>query len=190
MPKQVDHAERRATLARAALRLCAREGLAAVTVGLVAREAGISKGLVQHYFPAKADLLRATAETMRADVERAMAEAVQVADGPLDMLRRTLLGLVDLAANEPVLRLAGHAFLAQAGADPAVRSLYRDGALALHTQFAGLVDQVRPRPGVDPVAEAHALLGLADSLADSVLVGATPRAAAETIIDYHLTRLA
>ena len=189
MPKQVDHAERRATLARAALELCAREGLAAVTVGLVAQQAGVSKGLVQHYFPAKTDLLRATARTLRADLAQHLAAAIAGATAPGDVLRRILLGLVDLAVRAPVLQLASHAFLAQSSADPDVRSAYREGTALLHGEIARLVGQAGPRAGVRPDAEAHLLLGLAGSLADGILVGATSHAEAESVVDYHLARI-
>ena len=69
MPKRVDHDARRGEIARAALRLCVREGLASVTIGRVAAEAAISKGLVQHYFPTKEALLQLAATMQRRDIE-------------------------------------------------------------------------------------------------------------------------
>ncbi|MEV4548787.1 TetR/AcrR family transcriptional regulator [Nonomuraea wenchangensis] len=189
MPKQVDHAARRAEIAHAALRLCARDGLAGVSIGQVAQEAGVSKGLVQHYFPAKADLLRASAHLLRQEIERHVRAALQDANGPADTLRRALLAMVEMGARAPVLLLAGHAFLVRAVADPDVRGLYLAGGDAVHGEIAALVAAIVPEPGIDAGAEAHVLLGLARGLADGVLVGELGVAEAVAVLDHQLGRL-
>ncbi|GGT26073.1 TetR/AcrR family transcriptional regulator [Nonomuraea spiralis] len=189
MPKQVDHAARRAEIAHAALRLGAREGLAGVSIGRVAQEAGVSKGLVQHYFPAKADLLRASAYLLRQEIERHVRAALLDAAGPADTLRRTLLAVVELGARAPVLLLAGHAFLATAVADPDVRELYRAGGDTVHRELAALVAATASEPGVEAGAEAHVLLGLARGLADGVLIGELDVAQAAAVLDHQLRRI-
>ncbi|MEU1389829.1 MULTISPECIES: TetR family transcriptional regulator [unclassified Nonomuraea] len=189
MPKQVDHAARRAEIAHAALRLCARDGLAGVSIGGVAQEAGVSKGLVQHYFGAKADLLRASAQLLRQEIEGHVRAALREAAGPADTLRRTLLAVVELGSRAPVLLLAGHAFLARAVADPDVRELYRAGGDAVHREIAALVAATAADPGVEAGAEAHVLLGLARGLADGVLVGDLDIAEATAVLDHQLRRL-
>ncbi|WP_066939665.1 TetR/AcrR family transcriptional regulator [Microtetraspora fusca] len=189
MPKQVDHAARREEIAQAALRLCARDGLAGVTIGQVAQEAGVSKGLVQHYFAGKADLLRASAHVMRGEIERRILEAVRDARGPADTLRRALLAVVGLGVTAPIPLLAGHAFLARAVGDPEIRDLYRAGGDAVHREIAALVAASGPAADVDPGAEAHALLGLARGLADGVLLGELAVGDAAAIVDHHLRRI-
>jgi AcrR family transcriptional regulator len=57
MPRLVDHAERRDAFGRAALQVIARDGLGGLTMGTVAKQAGTSVGLVQHYFSSKDELL-------------------------------------------------------------------------------------------------------------------------------------
>ncbi|MEU5867600.1 TetR family transcriptional regulator [Nonomuraea sp. NPDC047529] len=189
MPKQVDHAARRAEIAHAALRLCAHDGLAGVSIGRVAQEAGVSKGLVQHYFPAKADLLRAGAHLLRQEIERHVRAALPDAGSPADTLRRTLLAVVELGARAPVLLLAGHAFLATAVADPDVRELYRAGGDTVHREIAALVTATASEPGLDAGAEAHVLLGLARGLADGVLVGELDVTEAVAVLDHQLGRI-
>ncbi|MFF4774715.1 TetR/AcrR family transcriptional regulator [Microtetraspora fusca] len=189
MPKQVDHAARREEIAQAALRLCARDGLAGVTIGQVAQEAGVSKGLVQHYFAGKADLLRASAHVMRGEIERRILEAVRDARSPADTLRRALLAVVGLGVTAPIPLLAGHAFLARAVGDPEIRDLYRAGGDAVHREIAALVAASGPAADVDPGAEAHALLGLARGLADGVLLGELAVGDAAAIVDHHLRRI-
>ncbi|MEU6410760.1 TetR family transcriptional regulator [Microbispora sp. NPDC046933] len=189
MPKQVDHAARREEIAQAALRLCARDGLAGVTIGQVAQEAGVSKGLVQHYFAGKADLLRASAHVLRGEIERHVREAVRDAHGPADTLRRVLLAIVELGVTAVVPLLAGHAFLSMAVADPEIHALYRAGGDAVHRETAALLAASGPAPDVDPGAEAHALLGLARGLADGVLLGELGVDDAAAIVDHHLRRI-
>jgi len=57
MPRVVDHDERREQIARTFQRHVAQHGLAATTFARVAAEAGISVGLIQHYFASRDDLL-------------------------------------------------------------------------------------------------------------------------------------
>lgn len=78
MPKIVDQAERRATIVAAVLRVLDTNGLEGVTVRAVAQEAGLSAGLLHHYFPAgKAELLHAA---VAAAVDRGMQRMLAVLD--------------------------------------------------------------------------------------------------------------
>ncbi len=57
MPKIVDHEARREELVEATWRVMARAGMAGSTMREIAREAGVSTGVLAHYFADKADLL-------------------------------------------------------------------------------------------------------------------------------------
>lgn len=57
MPKIVDHQARREELVEATWRVIARAGMAGATMREIAREAGVSTGILAHYFADKADLL-------------------------------------------------------------------------------------------------------------------------------------
>ena len=57
MPRHADHDARRRQLADAALHVALDQGLDRVSVPRIAAQAGVSVGLVQHYFPAKAALV-------------------------------------------------------------------------------------------------------------------------------------
>ncbi|MFE0173629.1 TetR/AcrR family transcriptional regulator [Streptomyces sp. NPDC059002] len=57
MPRVSDHQERRQQVAAAVERIITADGLNAVTVAKTAAEAGISVGLVQHYFRSKDEML-------------------------------------------------------------------------------------------------------------------------------------
>jgi AcrR family transcriptional regulator len=57
MPKQVDHQERRQTIAEAVVRLVTTKGVEAASLRAVAAEAGVSMGTVQHYFTSTDEML-------------------------------------------------------------------------------------------------------------------------------------
>lgn len=185
MPKRVDHDARRGEIARAALRLCAREGLASVTIGRVAAEAAISKGLVQHYFPTKEALLQLAATMQRRDIESAVAAAVQLDDPPRTALRQVLLALVSLGTEQI---LAGHAFLASTAANPQLHRLYREGSSAATAAVAQLVTEARGSAAAAE-AEARILLGVAGALADARMLGEISHSAAIAVLDLQLSRL-
>ncbi|MFD6095296.1 TetR/AcrR family transcriptional regulator [Nocardiopsis flavescens] len=76
MPRTADHDRRRAQIADAVYDLIAADGLAAVTVARTADRAGMSVGLVQHYFPAKDDMLLHAFERVGAAVAARVAGLV------------------------------------------------------------------------------------------------------------------
>ncbi len=84
MPKIVDHRERRVELSAVTARLIASRGLEAATIRAVARDSGYSKGVVEHYFDDKDDLISVALEWANNCYEARVAE--------------TTAGLVGLAA--------------------------------------------------------------------------------------------
>ncbi|MCI1635227.1 TetR/AcrR family transcriptional regulator [Bifidobacterium sp.] len=59
MSKIVNHSERRIEIADACLRVVSRAGLSGATTREIAKEAGVSHGVIAHYFNGKNDILRA-----------------------------------------------------------------------------------------------------------------------------------
>lgn len=57
MPRQVDHQERRRTIAEAVVWLVATQGIEAASLRAVAAKAGVSMGAVQHYFTTRDEML-------------------------------------------------------------------------------------------------------------------------------------
>jgi hypothetical protein len=100
-------------------------------------------------------------------------------------LRQVLLALVGLGRQDPpTLLLAGHAFLASAGADPALRELCRAGNTAAERAVVGLLEAAGAAE-----FEARILLALAAGLADATYRGQfDARTAAETV-EMHSARV-
>jgi AcrR family transcriptional regulator len=98
VPRTADHALRRAQISAAVRALIAESGLDAVTVARTAAAAGISVGLVQHYFRSKDDMLLHAFEEVSAEVAERVAAVIRdgarhersIADVLLDALDQHL----------------------------------------------------------------------------------------------------
>ena len=81
--------ERRVHILRTALRLFARNGFDATSISLLAREAGMAKGLVYTYFASKDELLQAVIQDGREQMETMFAAAL-TEQAPLRQLEELL----------------------------------------------------------------------------------------------------
>jgi AcrR family transcriptional regulator len=86
----------RTRLIATGLRLFADRGYASTPVSAIARAAGVSQGLLYHYFPGKTELLTAIFETSVADVRESWAAADAEPDpaNRLPILLRTIGRLI------------------------------------------------------------------------------------------------
>ncbi|SEU44085.1 TetR/AcrR family transcriptional regulator [Nonomuraea wenchangensis] len=174
------HAQRRAEIADAVLAIVADRGLAAVSLTEVAAQAGISPGRVQHYFPAKRQLVEAAFERgneLSSARIRAKTGADPQAAEPRLVLTTVLGELIPYdTATEAHMRVrqSFHAFaFAEEAIAARLRVLYAD----FHRQMADLIardQQAGHIPAaLDPHATALALVALAEGLAAYVLTGVT-----------------
>ncbi|GAB2586968.1 TetR family transcriptional regulator [Paractinoplanes abujensis] len=92
MARTADHDARRQQVAEAVERLVASEGYDAVTVAKTAAAAGISVGLVQHYFPSKDDMLLHAFTHVRERTERRVLADAERADQAGARIEQILLG--------------------------------------------------------------------------------------------------
>ncbi|GGQ13159.1 hypothetical protein GCM10010266_40230 [Streptomyces griseomycini] len=162
MPRKVDHRERRELLADALMRLAATRGLEAVSLRHVAAEAGVSTGMVQHYFRTKDEMMGFALEMVMDRIEE-RSRAALTPGSPREIVRALLLQILPL---DETRRLEGHvglAFLAYAAVKPAMAVGLREAADGMR---GFLADQVRAAagPGVDPDRAATGLLALVDGL--------------------------
>jgi AcrR family transcriptional regulator len=184
MPKRVDHEERRRLIAAAVRRIAADRGLEAVSLGEVAAEAGISKGLVQHYFPTKDAMLRHATGTLRDQVER------RVTGG----LRDTVVALLPLDDARRADALVANAFLVRALKDEEIADRFRTGHAQLCAALAAMIGAAQEdgelAKDLDPAREADLLLAVVAGLGDAVLLGHRTPEQAVALVDHHLSRLA
>lgn len=77
--------ETREKICEAAIRTASRDGLLAMTLDNVAKEAGVSKGGVMYHFPTKDDLVRSMLEYFSAQLEQQVMR--RIADDPQPRFR-------------------------------------------------------------------------------------------------------
>ena len=90
MPRIVDHAERRSTIAAAAAGLIADDGIEAVTMKGIAQRAGVTTGAVTHYFADKDAVILAALLFVEAEMRRRLQAAVERGDPLIDVLCASL----------------------------------------------------------------------------------------------------
>jgi AcrR family transcriptional regulator len=166
--------ERREQLIAAAARVIARSGYDAATVRDVAREAGVSTGVIAYYFEGKDDLF---AHVLR-DASRAFRTRLESARSAAETPRERLLALAEAATPADDEAARAHAlwidFWARAARDPALAGL----TVRLYDGWRGeIADAVREgqRAGVfrgdaDPDAFARGYAAAADGLATHVVL--------------------
>lgn len=187
MPKQVDHTARRRAIADALWRVVAREGFEGVSLRHVAAEAGVSMGMVQHYFHTKDQMLLFALDSMEERVgARFAAELARLPDPPPPraVVRAFLVQLLPLDESR---REEGHSLYALLAGG------LRHGELGqrLRTGMGQLREFVTDhlaagKVAADPELAAATLMALADGLAAHVLGGFLPPETAEAALDAHL----
>ena len=158
--RRASDAERRADLIEAMLDCIAEGGIQNATVREVAERAGVSGGLIRHYFETKEQLLHAAYnQTMRVMLQIGDEASHLGAASP----RQRLKHFVTACLTPPMIdarRLSlWAAFIAMARVDPAMGAIHRENYLAYRAMIEGLLADVYAQTGQD--ADAGRLRGLA-----------------------------
>lgn len=167
------------------MRVAADRGLEEVSLRHVAAEAGVSTGMVQHYFRTKDEMMLFAMAVVRERGEERVSAAVAAlgADpAPRDLLRTiitTVLPLTDQTRADGKVALA---FLAYSTVRP-------DAAAALHLDTAGMLSYVASLlPTSRPDADAAGLLALMEGLGLYLLGGHYTSERALSALDSFLDR--
>lgn len=178
MPKIVDHTERRRLVADALLRIAAKQGLESVSLRHVAAEAGVSTGLVQHYFKTKDEMMTFALDVVR-DSTRARLESSAAAKDfvelPAAFVRALLYELLPRDRRRRDEARVTLAFLAYAAVRPRVaRAMRRETAELLRLLTEGIAKAQadgRVQANPDPKLLAKGLLAMMEGLGLHVLSG-------------------
>lgn len=190
VPKQVDHEQRRRQIAAALCRLAGERGLEGVSVGEVAAAAGMSKGLVQHYFRNKDLMLHYATGYLRERIEQRIVDRTAAARSePREVLRAVLMALLPLNPDGRTDSLVAAAFLFRALRDPAVAERFRDGRALLRTTVADRIEAAYPNDHIATIPEADTLLALVSGLGDAILLGYSTPEQAIALLDRRLQHL-
>jgi AcrR family transcriptional regulator len=193
MPKKVDHHERRTRIADALMRVAAKDGLEAVSLRHVATEAGVSSGMVQHYFRTKDEMMAFALAVIREnnqDRVQAALDGLGDSPSPRSLLRTTLGELLPLDEPRRADGRVALAFLAYTAVRPGVAVSLREDTGAMLGFMADLIRSAQARgqarAEVDPAHAAAGLLAAAEGLALYVLIGQYPADTALAALDAQL----
>ncbi|WP_328472733.1 TetR family transcriptional regulator C-terminal domain-containing protein [Actinoplanes sp. NBC_00393] len=172
MARTADHEARRRQVAAAVEHLVATDGFGAVTVARTAAEAGISVGLVQHYFPTKDDMLLHAFTQLRARIEERVLADADSADKAGARIEQILLGvLTELLPLDERRRRECRVELAYTGRtvdNPRLAEALGQSNAQVRARLAQAVHNGKEcgevEPGVDEQAAAAGLLAMVDGL--------------------------
>ncbi|MCH8038118.1 MAG: TetR family transcriptional regulator C-terminal domain-containing protein [Proteobacteria bacterium] len=157
---------RREQLIEATISIIARRGFARTTLALVAREVGLSQGIVSFYFKSKDGLLFETLSHLAAEYEATWKRAVrQVGPDPvaaLDAVIEVDLGLEICVRKKVAVWVA---FWAEAPGRPKYRKLCMELSADYFAQTRDMCRQIAERGGyadIDPDNVARGLNAMVD----------------------------
>jgi len=185
MPKKVDHQERRTLIADALMRVAADQGLESVSLRHVAAEAGVSAGMVQHYFRTKDEMMGFALSVVLERNQTRVSEAVAgLGDNPPPrlMLRTMIAALLPLDAERRDDGRVALAFLAYTAVRPAAAEALREDTAQMVDFVAGLL------PGRNAGAAAG-LLALTEGLGVYLLGGQYTAEQALGALDAFLDKI-
>lgn len=158
--------ERRHELIEATLDCIAELGLEGATVRRIAIRAGVTAGLVRHYFATKEQMV---ADAYRSVVTTFAAKAADIEGNPDRRLRQFItLNLTTPVANARSLSLWA-AFIGKVSVDPGLAAIHREGYLDFRNDLQALIANflaARGRPVDDASCRrfAIAINGMMDGL--------------------------
>ncbi|MEV0152519.1 TetR family transcriptional regulator C-terminal domain-containing protein [Micromonospora sp. NPDC050686] len=183
MPKRVDRQERRTLIADALMRVAARQGLEAVSLRHVAHEAGVSAGMVQHWFRTKDEMMTFAMTVVRDRAQTRVTDALSRLGGdpPRRLLLRTMItAILPLTEESRADGRVALAFLAYAAVRPAAAASLREENAQLLAFVADLIE------GPDRDELAAGLLALMEGLGIYLLGGHYSAERALAALDAHL----
>ncbi|PAU52521.1 transcriptional regulator BetI [Pseudomonas sp. PIC25] len=164
MPKLGMQPIRRSQLIHATLEAVDQVGMGEASIALIAKLAGMSNGIISHYFQDKNGLLEATMRHLMAALRQAVRERRQALpdDNPRDHLRAIIAGNFDSSqVNGPAMK-TWLAFWASSMHQPSLRRLQRINDHRLYSNLCGEFRRVLPCE--DARAAARGLAALIDGL--------------------------
>lgn len=127
--KRAGEEVRRAALIAATLDCIAEGGVQAATVRAIALRAGVTPGLIRHYFASKEELLAAALETLMAELTETSTQAPPQGS-PRAALRALILAALSPAVAAPQKMALWAAMLQLVPHDPAMRQAHARSYLA------------------------------------------------------------
>lgn len=181
-------ADRRAQLLEAGMAVVRARGANALSLGLVAREAGVSKPLVYHHFQTREGLLLAIYEMLdQRYIDKTTQGVATIADELPELA--AYLGASYLECCE-AMGAEYYSIAAALKGDPQLETTQRRMADRLVDLYAEALGRRVDRPADDLRVACLAILGAADNLAQGVMTGRVPKEAAQATLTMLIQQLA
>lgn len=134
---------RRQDLIEATLDSVAEHGLQGATLRTIALRAGVTAGLIRHYFPSKEELLQeAYAALMGRITEQAKAALVMEDASPRQRLAAFITANLDAPIIDTRVFSLWATFIGRASADPTLAHAHREGYLGFRNEVEAVVAEV------------------------------------------------
>ncbi|MFH8616925.1 TetR/AcrR family transcriptional regulator [Streptomyces sp. NPDC017979] len=197
MPRTADHDERRCQIAAAVCELISENGLDAVTVARTARTAGMSVGLVQHYFRTKDEMLLHAFTTVSARIRGRAEERIRAGTEhrrPIaGIMAEVLTEFIPLDDTRRAEYRVARAFAGRALDAPALAAVDVETARRIREDLARAVHNGKEcgevEPDLDPGPAALRLAAVTEGLALQVY-REPPRDAAAVVTSIVTAELA
>lgn len=165
---------RRAALVRATLDCIAEGGPQAATVRAIALKAGVTQGLIRHYFATKEELIAAAHEALMTGLtEASMGRLDELPEDPL----ARLAGFIANAVSPPVADARAMALWAASmqlvPRDPAMRAAHEATYLAFRDRLEGMIGAALDAAGKPRPAGTRALAIAGNALLDGLWIEAS-----------------
>lgn len=173
MPKLIDRARRERELSEAVWRVVLRDGVAAVSVRTVAREAGVSAGSLRHVFPTQAELLEVALNLVQENVRARVLGIPETVTG-LDRSLRIAAELLPLDPDRAAELQVQVSLSALAFTHERLRRVRDQADLAVRLGCRQMIEHVtspEPLPPARLDRETQVLHALLDGLALHLLHG-------------------
>lgn len=158
MPRRRMERQRRQELVEAAIAEIHEIGSLEVTVGQIARRAGVSSALAHHYFGGKDDLIIATMRHLMTVFADHVRRRLRQARSPRGRITAIIHGSFTADQLEPKAMSAWLVFYAMAQASPGARHLHRIYTARLHSTLVHALSQLQPRAKAIQTARGVAAL--------------------------------
>ncbi|WP_165190038.1 TetR family transcriptional regulator C-terminal domain-containing protein [Caulobacter soli] len=154
---------RRTALIEAAMRVLADKGVAGASVRTICAEAGVSAGLLRHYFDGVDALIAAAYEATGALIDAALEAAVEAAGSePRARLSAYLIANFAPPVQDPRLLATWLAFWSLVKVDPAIAAIHRRTYAGYRARLEELLAACDPK--VDARLAAIGLTAVVDGL--------------------------
>lgn len=159
-------AERRRDLIEATLDCISEAGLQGATVRRIAIKAGVTAGLIRHYFASKEMILQ---DAYKVVITRLTEKAKGVSGSPDERMRAFILAnLTDPVTNSRSLSLWA-TFISQVGVDPSLAAIHQEGYLSFrHTLEQLLADFLADKGEAADPARCRALAIAVSAILDGL----------------------